>query len=181
MTLVGRSAAWPTPIAVALRDPQALEGARTCLEDTASRGSTEEERQTALAWLENVVRDEDHAARAQALRRRPPGPRPGTGRRPSRTNGANGHGHGNGRAAAPTTTTSSTTEGAASLPPIEALQRQQQRILHRSALVDYVLTAETRNGGPLTMGDALAELLADITEAARTIGTLLQTANVRVR
>ncbi len=31
------------------------------------------------------------------------------------------------------------------------------------------------------MGDALAELLADITEAARTIGTLLQTANGRVR
>ena len=27
------------------------------------------------------------------------------------------------------------------------------------------------------MGDALAELLADITEAARTIGTLLQTSN----
>jgi hypothetical protein len=32
---------------------------------------------------------------------------------------------------------------------------------------------------PLTMGDALAELLADITEAARMIGTLLQTATGR--
>ena len=29
------------------------------------------------------------------------------------------------------------------------------------------------------MGDALAELIADITEAARTIGTLLQTATER--
>jgi hypothetical protein len=29
------------------------------------------------------------------------------------------------------------------------------------------------------MGDALAELLADITEAARTIGTLLQTTTGR--
>jgi hypothetical protein len=37
----------------------------------------------------------------------------------------------------------------------------------------YVLAAETRGGGPLTMRDALAELLADITEAARTIGTIL--------
>jgi hypothetical protein len=49
----------------------------------------------------------------------------------------------------------------------------------RSALVDYVLAAETRGGGPLTMGDALAELLPDITEAADTIGTLLQTTNGR--
>jgi hypothetical protein len=31
------------------------------------------------------------------------------------------------------------------------------------------------------MKDAVAELLAYITEAARTIGTLLQTANARVR
>ena len=57
---------------------------------------------------------------------------------------------------------------------VAALRRQQQRILHRSALIDYVLAAEKRGGEPLTMGDALAELLADITEAARTIGTLLQ-------
>ena len=33
-----------------------------------------------------------------------------------------------------------------------------------------------RCGQTFMMGDALAELLADITEAARTIGTLLQTA-----
>jgi hypothetical protein len=56
---------------------------------------------------------------------------------------------------------------------IDALARQQQRILHRTQLIDYVLAAEQRNGGTLTMGDALAELLADITEAARTIGTIL--------
>ena len=61
----------------------------------------------------------------------------------------------------------------APLTPVEALRRQQ-RILHRSAVIDYVLAAETRGGGPLTMGDALAELLADVTEAARTIGILLQ-------
>jgi hypothetical protein len=62
---------------------------------------------------------------------------------------------------------------------VDALRRQQQRILHRSTLIDYVLTAETREVGPLTMGDAPAELLADITEAARTIGTLLPTVTGR--
>jgi hypothetical protein len=30
----------------------------------------------------------------------------------------------------------------APLAPIDALRRQQQRILHRSALIDYVLAAE---------------------------------------
>ena len=46
-------------------------------------------------------------------------------------------------------------------------------------MIDYVLAAEKRGGETLTMGDALAELLADITEAARTIGTILQTATGR--
>jgi hypothetical protein len=64
--------------------------------------------------------------------------------------------------------------------PLDALQRQQQRMLHRSALIDYVLAAERQRGQTLTLGDALAELLADITEAARTIGTLLQTATGRL-
>lgn len=44
---------------------------------------------------------------------------------------------------------------------------------------DARLLEGRRGGEPLTMGDALAELLADITEAARTIGTMLQTANGR--
>jgi hypothetical protein len=39
-----------------------------------------------------------------------------------------------------------------------------------------VLTAEQRNGARLTLGDALTELLTDISEAARTIGTILQPA-----
>ena len=46
---------------------------------------------------------------------------------------------------------------------VEALRRQQQRILHRSALINYVLAADKRSGDPLTMADVLAELLADIT------------------
>jgi hypothetical protein len=56
---------------------------------------------------------------------------------------------------------------------IEALQRQQQRLLHRTQLLEYVLTAEQRNGARLTLGDALTELLTDISEAARAIGTIL--------
>jgi hypothetical protein len=38
------------------------------------------------------------------------------------------------------------------------------------------LTAEQRNGARLTLGDALNELLSDISEAARTIGTILRPA-----
>ena len=70
---------------------------------------------------------------------------------------------------------------AASLAQVDALRRQQPRILHRSALIDCALAAERQSGQTLTMGDALAELLADITDAARAIGTLLQTTNGRVR
>ena len=71
-------------------------------------------------------------------------------------------------------------DAAAWLIHVDALH-QQQRILHRTVLIDYLLAAERRGGGPLTMGDALAELLADITEAARTIGALLQNTNGRAR
>ena len=57
---------------------------------------------------------------------------------------------------------------------IDALERQQQRILHRTRVIDYVLVAEQRNGATLTLSDALAELLGDITDAARAIGTILR-------
>jgi hypothetical protein len=57
---------------------------------------------------------------------------------------------------------------------VDALRRQQQRILHRSALINYVLAAEKRGGETLTGGMRSPNWLADITEAARTIGTLLQ-------
>ena len=152
-------------LSAALRDPQVLEGARTCLDETARRGSTVEERAAALAWLQTAARDEHQVAGVQALRRRPPEPRPGAGRRPRRNGGTRRHG-------------SATPTAVPHAPPlqVEALRRQQQRILHRSALIDHVLAAETRRGGPLTMGEALAELLAEITEAAHTIGTLLQDA-----
>ena len=81
--------------------------------------------------------------------------------------------------ATPTPVTPAPPAAAPPFPQVDALRRQQQRILHRSALIDYVLAAEKRSGEALTMGDALAELLADFTDAARTIGTLLQTATPR--
>jgi hypothetical protein len=55
--------------------------------------------------------------------------------------------------------------------------------VHKLRLCNIVMKQlpEKRGGEPLTMGDALAALLADITEAARTIGSLLQTTSGRVR
>ena len=41
-------------------------------------------------------------------------------------------------------------------------------------MIGYVLAAEQRNGARLTLGDALAELLQDITDAARAIGVIVQ-------
>ena len=49
---------------------------------------------------------------------------------------------------------------------INALERRQQRILHRTTLIVCVLLAEQRTGAGLTLGDALAELMRDISEAA---------------
>ena len=57
---------------------------------------------------------------------------------------------------------------------LDALERQQQRILHRTQVIDYILVAEQRNGATLTLGDPLAEFLQDINEAARTIGMILR-------
>ena len=42
----------------ALRDRALLEEARTCLAETAGRGSTFEEREAALVWLQEAARDE---------------------------------------------------------------------------------------------------------------------------
>jgi hypothetical protein len=175
----------------AMRDPQRLECARTCLEETAGRGSTIEERDSAAAWLAVTARDAHQGAvtasrhvqqpdrpllkpdRPKTAAPRPVSPSRGRKarvhvRRPPRT-GAH-------RAAA---STAVIPDPPAPRIPVDALRRQQQRILHHSTIVNYILMAETRSGAPLTMGDALAELLGDISEAARTIGTILQTTNGR--
>jgi hypothetical protein len=53
---IGRMA--DADLTTALRDSQGLERARTCLAETASRGSTVEERAAAVAWLQAAARDE---------------------------------------------------------------------------------------------------------------------------
>jgi hypothetical protein len=144
----------------AVRDPQVLEAARTCLAETASRGSTAEERAAAVAWLQEAARDERQIVRVQASRQ-PAARRPGAGRRLTRT------------CAKPTGAASPT--AAPHVPPlspqVEALRRQQQRILHRTALIAYVLTAEQRNGGPLTMRK---QCTVDTAHGARRGGQSLQ-------
>jgi hypothetical protein len=172
---VGR--AGETDLAAALHDAAVVTEARSVLAATARQGSTDAERDAALAWLQEAARDEhqaerdDQADRTQASRRvaaRRPAPRHPA--RPSR-NGAHRHG------AATLTAVLLDPPARASLDHVDALRRQQQRILHRTELLNYVLTAEKRSGAPLTMGDALAELLGDIAEAARAIGTLLPATN----
>jgi hypothetical protein len=150
---VGRTA--DADVLAALRNATVVSQARTLLAESASHGSTAEERQAADAWLTRVLRDERQVEHVQRRRGRPrktavrkPASRPRHGRR-----------H---------------TENGWSPTTLETLQRHQQRILHRTALLEYVLTAEQRNGVVLTLGDALTELVTDISEAAR--GTILQPA-----
>ena len=76
---VGRMA--EADLTTALRDPQVLEGARTCLAETVGRGSTAAEREAAGAWLEDAACDEHQVAQAQASRRPAA---PGPVRRPTR-------------------------------------------------------------------------------------------------
>ena len=156
-------------LTAALHEAPLVEQARTWLVDSARRGRcTAEERDAAIAWLRDAPHDAPPVARVrpQAASRRPAAatspPRRGRTRhgRLPRSRPSNG----------------GPPLSALARAQVDALTRQQQRILHRSALLTYVLAAEQQNGQPLTLGDALAELLADITEAARTIGTLLQPA-----
>jgi hypothetical protein len=66
-------------LSTALHDPQVLGEARTCLAETADRASTVEEREAAVAWLQEAARDARQqfaAARRKiaAVSPRPPAP-----------------------------------------------------------------------------------------------------------
>ena len=67
---------------------------------------------------------------------------------------------------------SSSPRAGLALEQVDALTQQQQRILRRSVVIDCALKAEAPD--PPTMREAIADLLADITVAARTMGTILQ-------
>jgi predicted transcriptional regulator len=153
---VGRAV--DSDLGAAVQDAGVVTEARTVLAESVRRGSTPEEREAADRWLAEALRDEstrETAARRPTARRAPKT----AAARPRSKKG-----------------TARATPLPASFPivQIEALERQQQRILHRTQVVGYVLAAEQRNGARLTVGDALADLLQDISEAARTIGTILQ-------
>jgi hypothetical protein len=55
---------------------------------------------------------------------------------------------------------------------LHVLVQQQQRILRRSIVISCAMKTDTVD--PPTLREVLAELVGDITEAARTIGTLLR-------
>jgi hypothetical protein len=163
-----------------LMAPPNLERAQALIAASADRGSTAEERAAAAAWLTEAARGE-HQGEMQPAAKAPVSASvdrkaPVHARRPTRPKvlSSNG-GPRNGSAA----TTAVVPDPPGPLLPVDALRRQQQRILHRATIIHYVLTGERQGGDSLTMGDALAELLADIAEAARTIGTLLPTTNGR--
>jgi hypothetical protein len=159
-------------VTAALRDADVVAQARTCLADTASRGSTDEEREAAEAWLVHALRDDQQVAQ---FHQRISVRRPAATARVAIRAGTR-HGGGTVKRPAATPATPGPPPAVFAHDQLDTLTRQQQRILHRSALIDYVLTAERQSGQTLTMGDALVELLADITEAACTIGTIPQTA-----
>jgi len=170
---VGRMA--EADVTAALRDAAVVEQARTCLADTAIRGSTVEEREAADAWLVHALRDE---RQIEQFHQRTPTRRPTVPAGAATTVKRNDVSSPVKRAAVTPAMQSAALPGA---PPamfgadqVDALTRQQQRIVHRSELLAYVIAAENRSGQALTLGDALAELLADITEAAHTIGTIVR-------
>jgi hypothetical protein len=149
---------------------------RRYLEQSTSRGVTTQERESAMRWLEDAVKDDQIAGARPAVTPHTR-PAPVHPRRPSRNGTGSRATVTRAKPVAPARTTPLRPQAAVSLDQVDALRRQQQRIVHRSALISYVLAAETRGGQLLTLGEALAELLADITEAARTMGTILQAAS----
>jgi hypothetical protein len=58
------------------------------------------------------------------------------------------------------------------LEQLEAVSQYQRRILHRTVILDCALKAEALD----PMREALADLLGDITTAAREIGAIVQQA-----
>jgi hypothetical protein len=167
-----------TDLTTALRNPQALERARTCLEDTAGRGSTAEERAAAVAWLTVAARDEHQVeAKPVAVTPRVSTSRPrkarGPARRPTRT-AVTRHG-------AATSTTNTSRPDAAPRPPaalspaactrdqMDGCGRLHRRIRVRADVIRRLLEPETTHDDLL---DIVLELLVDIRADAEALDTL---------
>ena len=164
-------------------DAGAVEHARTCLEETARRGSTAKERAAAIAWLERDAPVAEapigrHPHRAPA-RRSVTGhylKRPATQKAATRSPRANHVGADDMIQPEPTLPAPSLTTAGLAPEQLADVARRQQRILHCSALTEYVLAAEPQGGQLFTLREALRALQADIMEAARTSSTILEQA-----
>jgi hypothetical protein len=150
---VGRTA--NADVLAALQDATVVAEARTLLVGSASYGSTAEEREAADAWLTRVLRDECQVEQGHRRRHRH---RKAVVMKPTDASKNGRH--------RPAPRWSPTT--------LAALQREQRRIRHRAALLEYVLTDEVRQGVERTLSEALSDHVAAISEAARTIGTILR-------
>jgi hypothetical protein len=152
---VGR--AIKSDLAAALHDAAVIAEARTVLAQSARRGSTAEEREAADTWL------------AQAPHLPPRGPKPSANGRPRLgPTEANARSHGRRHKSAPTPVA----RPGLALEHIHALTAQQQRIERRTLVLGCAVG--TVDAAPLR--EALTDLLADITEAARTIGRIVSQA-----
>jgi hypothetical protein len=189
---VGRSA--ELDVAAALGKADTLTQARACLAESAERGSTAQERDAALEWLDHALgeqpvrewprqpaqleaRDAPHSVDAsREVSGQPSAACDVAGLRSNAVGHVRTRVSKNGRSAtvSPTRHTRSPSPPAPgfALERVEALTREQQRIERRSLILGCVVT--TLDAAPLR--EALADLVADIAEAARTIGRLVQQA-----
>ena len=160
-------------VTAALRDVDVVDQARTYLADTASRGSTAEEREAADAWLVHAVRDEQQV---EQFHQRTGVSRPTAQARVAIRAGKRNGGPVKRPAVTPATPSTRSRSAAGRVRARSARRPYAPATAHRVSqrALAYVIAAENRSGQALTLGDALAELLADITEAARTIGTILR-------
>src|SRR5262245_57892532 len=136
----------------AVPDAEVRAHADALIAASARRGATQDERAAAVQWMTRVEpADADGSPRPRPRRAR--SPKASTNGRRRRPRGS--------RAAAVA---------------VAALARQQQALVHRLTLLDYVMKSEQRNGGRFALGEAVTALVSDISDAARTIGTLLRPA-----
>jgi hypothetical protein len=168
--------------------PEVLEMATAVVEESSSRGSTPDERAAALAWLRtstivttitakksgtpdfptpdaNVGRD----VRIANAIVDPPGaavatPEPDSGRRPRV---ASSRPPAKMRSAGGPATNGA--HAGLAREQLEAVSQQQRRIERRSLILDCAL----KTLDPPPMREALADLVADISEAARAIGMIV--------
>jgi hypothetical protein len=161
-----------------LGDAPVVERAAALIAESASRGSTSAERDAAHTWLR-----EEAAGVPRAIRPRPQTPprahAPDGTATPRRTARRNGRGLVR-RPEADVDVEAQTVPSPTWSPDqVNTLRRDQRRILGRSLVIHSVLAGDLRlfadeaSREPCSVSQTLAELLDDITEAARHIGEIL--------